>query len=121
MHRVAMRRAFTLIEVIVALLIFEFGMLALAGAAAVAVRDFGAAKLRSRAKSIALDRVGRLQIVACGAAASGTATHGVIRESWHVESLGGARVITDSVVVPQPEGESAVVTATGTVLCAAEP
>ena len=71
-----MQRAhgFSLLEVLVALVLLEFGMLALMVASAAAARDLGVANRRIRAQSIATDRVERLRVAACAAAESGYAT-----------------------------------------------
>ena len=58
-------KGFTLIEVLIALVIFEFGMLALAATSAVAARDLGVANRRMKANAIARNRVELLRADAC--------------------------------------------------------
>ena len=107
-----MRRGDTLIEVLVALVVLEFGMLALMVASGVAARELGAANRRMRAQWLATDRVERLRASACEAAQSGQATApGAMLESWNVQVVGARRIVTDSIEIPLPNAgrESVVV------------
>jgi prepilin-type N-terminal cleavage/methylation domain-containing protein len=115
-----MRRGFSLIEVLVALVIFEFGILALMAASAVAARNLGTANRRLRAQWLASDRVEELRPAACAAPAVSTgraAAPGGLTEFWRVESVGSRRVISDSVDLPLPNGAHGNVVARAWLLC----
>jgi len=113
-------KAFTLIEVLVALVIFEFGMLALAATSAVAARDPGVANRRTRAHTVARNRVELLRADSCQPSAAGTAAiRGGLTEFWRVDASGSRRVITDSVEFAVEHGRRASVVIRGFTLCAA--
>jgi Tfp pilus assembly protein PilV len=99
-----MRSGFTLVEVLVALFLFEFGMLALAAATAVAARDLAAANVSLRAQAIARTRVEQLRSAPCPAPDAGTATTNGVREFWRVSAAGSLRIISDSVAFTLPRG-----------------
>lgn len=116
-----MRRApagFTLVETLVALLIFEFAMLALIATSAVAARDLAAARRLDRAWEAAWNRVERLA-PGCPAAQTGTATQpSGATEYWTVRASGRERHILDSVVFRASGGAQRAVVARTVVLCA---
>lgn len=115
-----MRRGFTLIEVLVALVIFDFGMLALMASSAVAARNLGAANRRQHAQWLATDRVEELRATACAGSPVSTgraAAPGGLTEFWRVESIGSRRVISDSVDLPLPNGRRGNVVARAWMLC----
>ena len=98
------RPAFTLVETLVALALFQFGMLALAAGVAVAARDLAAARRATTAHTMARNRVEWLASASCPTSAMGTAqTDGYI-EYWRVEAAGEGRLIGDSVAFPKPDG-----------------
>lgn len=114
-----MRHGFTLIEVLVALVVFEFGMLALAATSAVAARSLAEAERRTRARALATARVEQLRPRACLAPESGaTIAAGGLAESWSVVVIGPRRDIRDSVTVVLPRGRSTSVVVRASVLCA---
>lgn len=109
---------FTLVETLVALLIFEFAMLALVATSAVAARDLATARLLDRARETAGNRVERLAL-GCPAAQTGTATQPTgATEHWAVRAMGRERHIQDSVVFRVPRGAERSVVARTAVLCA---
>jgi Tfp pilus assembly protein PilV len=91
------RTAFTLVEVLVALVLFEFGMLALAATSAMAARELAAANLNFRAQAVARNRVELLRASGCPAPGVGDGRTGVLKEFWRVEAAGRLRIISDSV------------------------
>jgi type IV pilus modification protein PilV len=99
-----MRGGFTLIEVLVALLLFELGMLALTGVTVVAARDLASANLTARAHAVARNRVETLRSSRCPTPASGSASDKGIVERWHVSAEQNARRIADSVEFQLPSG-----------------
>lgn len=93
-----MRKGFTLIEAIVALVLFAFGMLALAATSAIAARDLAVANRSMRAQALARHRVELLRASACPTPGTGSAqAAGGLREFWRVDAAGPLRVVSDSV------------------------
>ena len=100
-----MRSGFTLIEALVALVLFQIAALALAATTAVAARDLAVANRHTRANVVARDRVARVQSSACATPSAGSQEHpGGLRERWGVEVDGPLRIITDSVTIALPRG-----------------
>jgi len=114
-----MRNGFTLVETLVALVLFEFAMLALTAMSAVAARDLATARLRTQARAVATYRVESLRSTACGSAAKAArdSSAGLI-EHWRVDVRGRGRDITDSVVFALPRGRRGTVVVRGAALCA---
>ena len=84
------RRAFTLLEVLVALVILGLGVVGLAGNAALVSRLVGDGTRLTLAAAIATARFEQLRALPCAGAAPGSAiTHG-IEERWTVAPLGTA-------------------------------
>ena len=114
-----MRSGFTLIEAIVALVLFQIAALALAATTALAARDLGVADRYARAHVLALDRVARLRAAACAGPAAGSVAHrGGLVEQWRVESAGSVHAIVDSVTLTLPRGRTGTVVVRGYELCA---
>jgi len=113
-----MRNGFSLVEALVALALFQIAMLALAATTIVAARDIGSATRRSRALTIAAQRVEQMRLTACrdtpglGALSVG----GGYREHWRIDGA-AIRSLSDSVTFPQPTGRESWVTARADVLC----
>jgi prepilin-type N-terminal cleavage/methylation domain-containing protein len=76
-------RGYTLVEVVVALLVFTIGALALAASSAAVARTMRANLLRERAGRIAASRIETIKS-ACANAASGTEDVEGIESSWTV-------------------------------------
>ena len=112
-----MRGGFTLVEVLVALLVFELGMLALTGVAAVAARDLASASRTARANALARNRVEALRSTSCPEPASGSASVGGTTERWRVSVEHNARRIADSVEFALPSGKVRRVVREAWVLC----
>ena len=105
-----MRAGFTLIEALVALVLFGIGALALVATTAVAARDLGIADRHARGHAMAVDRVARLRVTACAATATGSAGHpGGLAEHWRVGAAGSLREISDSVELTMPGKRAASV------------
>jgi Tfp pilus assembly protein PilV len=108
---------FSLVETIVALVLLQFGMLALAAGAAVAARDLAAARRITLAHALARNRVEGFASLSCPAPQAGIReTNGFI-ERWRVDSGGGRRLISDSVVFARPNGLTGFVVARRASLC----
>ena len=113
-----MRNGFTLIEVLIALVIFAFGMLALAATSAVAARDLAEANHRMRAQAIASNRVEQLRAGACGLSSMGGAEiRGPLKEIWRIDAVGSRRIIADSVEFPSTRGRRSSLVLRGWMLC----
>jgi prepilin-type N-terminal cleavage/methylation domain-containing protein len=84
------RRGYTLVEVVVALLVFTIGALALAASSAVVARTMRANLLRERAGRIAASRIETIKS-ACASAASGMESVQGIESQWSV-ALGAQTV-----------------------------
>ena len=94
------RSGFTLVELLVALVIFDVALLALAGDAAMLVRLRGAAARREQGRAAALSRVAGWRASGCPAPSHGTASPAPgVREYWSVQMAGPwVRLVRDSVV-----------------------
>ncbi|HEX2721954.1 MAG TPA: prepilin-type N-terminal cleavage/methylation domain-containing protein [Gemmatimonadaceae bacterium] len=76
------RAGLTLIEVIVAMLLFTIGALGLAAGSAVVVRQIASNTLRSNASSIALSRAEGVSAAGCTGASSGDERRLGVRSVW---------------------------------------
>lgn len=118
-----MRQGFTLVETLVALVLFQFGMLAVAAAMGVAARDLTVAQRIARAHSMARNRVELIRAAGCPSPASATLDHtggggteGLV-EHWRVEADGTQRFITDSVEFALPAGRRGRVVLRAAAIC----
>jgi len=93
----SLRDGFTLVEIIIALVVFTTGALGLAAGSAVVAREIGTNGLRSDAARLARRRQEIVQS-ACRSAQSGTEARGALTSVWTVSPV-----------------ESTTVTLTGTV------
>ena len=97
LRRRNMRRGFTLIEMIVAIMIFAVGVLSLtAGSTVVATMLAGAAQ-QTRVAGIVQSRFDKVRVNACNQLSSGSqGTRGVL-ESWTVTNIPRGRQLTVAV------------------------
>jgi prepilin-type N-terminal cleavage/methylation domain-containing protein len=84
----AVRRAFTLLEVLIALVILGVGVLGLAGNAALVSRLVGDGTRLSLVAAIATARFEQLRALPCASVTPGNATTHGIEERWTVAPLG---------------------------------
>ena len=114
----ARRQGFTLVETLVALVLFDIGMLALVATASISARDLAEAVVRRRAHVIATSRVEVLRAGACHGSPAGSAPlpAGMV-ERWRVDVLGPGRSITVTIDVPLPRGRRAEIVASGWTVC----
>jgi len=112
-----MRRGFTLIEALIALVLFEFGMLALVATNALIARDLAAFKRRASAHALASQRVELLRARACDAPAAGVADSAGFVETWTVAVQGSHSSIVDSVAFALPRGRQSSVVVRASLLC----
>ena len=80
---------FTIVEVVVAIVVFTLGILGLVGTAATVTRMVGRSQQYNMSASLAQQRVEMLLAAGCGSMASGTATSGAYTVTWTVASTSG--------------------------------
>lgn len=115
----AMRSGFTLIETIVALVLFQFGLLAIAAVSAVAARDIAAMQKSARALALARNRVELFRASACPTPTTGQASlPGNVNEFWVIEARGTLRLISDSVTFVLPGGRPGSSVVRASAICA---
>jgi Tfp pilus assembly protein PilV len=114
-----MRKGFTLIETLVALILLQFGMLAVVAVSAVAARDLAIARRIEQAQAAARNRVELVRANHCPAAGVFTAAGAAMTEHWRVEAAGLRRVIVDSVDYSLPNGRRGLVVVRVGMLCRA--
>lgn len=91
-------RGFTLVEVLVALVLIEIGLLALAASSAVVVRELTLVRVRVTALEMARNRVEALAATPCIAAAGTASGPSEFHEDWLSRIVAGSmREIRDSV------------------------
>ncbi|MBM3907438.1 MAG: prepilin-type N-terminal cleavage/methylation domain-containing protein [Gemmatimonadetes bacterium] len=94
------RHAFTLVELIVALMLLGVGIAAYARAAAAIARLEGSARLRLTAAAALAARLDSLSGLPCGEARGGVAATEGIHETWRVRPGDGILLWDDSIAVP---------------------
>ncbi len=100
----ARKIGYTLIEIVVALLLFAIGGLALVTTSAVIGRAMNTNAVRERAARMAASRLEILG-AACHRAASGRETFRQIESDWSVAPLDSVRLsVVESVRYPAPQG-----------------
>ena len=92
------RRGATLVELLVALLLFDMSLLSLVAVSAVAVRRVGEAGRRNRAAIAASSRLEWLMSASCASGQSGSATlEPGVTERWAATAIGGGQELLDSI------------------------
>lgn len=81
------RAGFTLVELMVAMLMFTVGLLALASTSTVIVSQMGDSRRMSVAASVAQTRIERLRSGACATTYTGTSNTRGVSESWTVTPM----------------------------------
>lgn len=113
-----MRRGFTLVEVLVALVLVEFGLLAVAASSAVAARQVAFAARAAHARDVARERLETLRWIACDGTSEGSRTTAEVSEHWSVRGTDSWRSVRDSVEYPLPAGRRGRIVLEHLVLCA---
>src|SRR5262245_23391327 len=112
-----MRRGFTLVETLVALVLLEIGMLALAATSAVAARDFAVASRTTRAESLGRNHRELLAANACTASAGAAEVAGGYGVTWSVHAAARRRTLSVSVGFDMPGGQRRFITLRTAALC----
>lgn len=91
-----------------ALLLLQFGLLALVALSAVASQDLAKANRQARAHALARRRVEMLRAIPCTAPSAGHSQWpGGLEEAWEVKAIGSTRLIIESVDMQLPRGRRA--------------
>jgi prepilin-type N-terminal cleavage/methylation domain-containing protein len=90
----ASQRGYTIIEMLVAVMIFTIGLLAMAGTASLIMMTIAGSQTRSIAAAVAESRFERMRAQTCTAHAAGTAVTRGLREDWSVQPLARADDVT---------------------------
>jgi prepilin-type N-terminal cleavage/methylation domain-containing protein len=94
-----LRKGFTLIEVLAAMLIIDVALLALVAGSAVLVRQANAARARADALRVASNRIEQLGARGCSSGSGEAASQAGTHEFWSAQVLGNrTRELCDSVV-----------------------
>jgi type IV pilus modification protein PilV len=100
------RAGFTLVELLVAMMIFAVGMLALAATAGSVTRMMGGAKRQTIAAQVAQSRIERLRSSPCASLLGGSETVRGISSTWTVSAVSRGVNITETVVFATSRGSS---------------
>ncbi len=94
------RAGMSLVELLVALLLFSAGVLALVTTAALLTRQMTSSWELTRGASIGLSRLEALSSVSCKTVSSGTASDGPYSERWVVTTGTSLMTVVDTVRTP---------------------
>src|SRR3954468_4880119 len=97
------RAGYTLIEVVVAMLVFTVGGLALAAGSAVVGRAMAVNGRREDATRLAISRLEQIRS-SCGSATSGVDSSGSARVRWTVARQSTSVTVVEDVSFPTPSG-----------------
>lgn len=111
------RAAFTLVELIVAMLILTVGLLAMAGTAGIVTRQMGAGARQSVAAQVAESRLEWLRATACHSIGDSTTTTRGVTEKWKHTVSGKSIVILDSVKYTSAPGHTVAQAFTTSLTC----
>ena len=91
------RRGYTIVELLVAVMIFSVGLLAMAGSASVIMSTLTSTQSRTIAASVAESRFERVRATPCVNRAAGSALSRGISEAWTLDRLARADDVTVNV------------------------
>lgn len=104
------RAGFTLVEVLIAVVLVDVGLLALVAGSAVLIRQTAEMRARSAAVRAAANRLQQLSGAACTPSTGSASGSFGVREEWSVRLHGdGVREVRDSVTYAAPGGRKSVV------------
>jgi Tfp pilus assembly protein PilV len=100
------RHGFSLIELLIALVLLEIGLLALVGIAASSTQDADRSGRDAAAVSLASARLERTMSLPCGGNDSGVMSAGPSLKEWYAQIVApnGTRLISDSVIAVTTRG-----------------
>ena len=98
------RAGFTLVELLVAMMVFAVGMLGLAATAATVTKLMGGAKRQTIASTVAQSRMERLRSSPCASLTAGTDTSRGVVNKWTVQSVTRGVNVTDTVTFTSARG-----------------
>lgn len=113
--RIVSRPAFTLVELLVAVLLIDVGVLAMVGGTAMIARRQVAMETRARAMQLASNRIQRLIAGPCAGSHGSTTSDGGVVEHWSADVTNGQRDLRDSVVFAVARAERNIVIRSRTV------
>lgn len=91
------QRGFTIVELLVAVVIFSVGLLALAATASTILTTLTSTQSRTIAANVADSRFDRIRATGCAARSAGSTTTRGITESWTLDHLARADDVTVAV------------------------
>jgi prepilin-type N-terminal cleavage/methylation domain-containing protein len=91
------QRGYTIVELLVAVMIFSVGLLGMAGTASVIMSTITSTKSRTIAASVAESRFERIRATPCVSRAGGSAMTRGISEAWTLDRLARADDVTVNV------------------------
>ena len=94
------RAGFTLVELLVAMMVFAVGMLGLAATAASVTRMMGGARRQTIASTVAQARLEKLRSSPCASLTSGSETVRGITNTWTITAVTRGVDVRDSVSFP---------------------
>ena len=111
------RSGFTLVELLVAMMMFAVGMLALASTAAAVTKMMGGAKRQTIAAQVAQSRIERIRSSPCATLASGTDTVRGVISSWTVVRGTRSVAVTETVTYKMSRAQDRTRTYMTTLSC----
>ena len=100
------RAGFTIVELIVAMMVFAVGVLGLAATAASVTRLMGGARRQTIAANIAQSRLEKLRASPCGTLTSGADTVRGVINKWTVQAVTRGVNVTDTLFYTSAQGGS---------------
>lgn len=113
----APRAGFTIVELLVAMMVFGIGVLGLAATTATVARLMGSASRQTMAAAVAQSRIEKLRGVPCAALTSGSETVRGITSTWTVSAVTRGVNITETVAFPTARGGTRTRVYMTTVAC----
>jgi type II secretion system protein I len=98
------RAGFTLVELLVAMMVFAVGMLALAATAGSVTRMMGGARRQTIASTVAQSRLERIRSSPCAALTSGSDTVRGVISRWTISTIPRGVNVTETVIFPTSRG-----------------
>ncbi|HEX8849795.1 MAG TPA: prepilin-type N-terminal cleavage/methylation domain-containing protein [Gemmatimonadaceae bacterium] len=100
------RGGFTLVELMVAMMVFSIGVLGLAATTATVARLMGSASRQTMAAAVAQSRIEKLRATSCASLASGSETVRGISSTWTVIVATRGDSVTETVTFPIARGRT---------------